>query len=163
MSLRLDVGVLDHLLPFAELDLDVIAAFARRRGKALKADILEFRLNVRAVDDGTQRGVELGSDGRRRSGRRDKPRPGVEVEALDAGLIHGGRSGNSGLRFRRVMASERAWPADTCGMATVKSANIMETRPAITSSMAGGELLLGTRTRFIPAQSANVFARKEAP
>ena len=41
----------------------------------------------------------------------------------------------------RVTASARTCPADTWGMATVKSANIIETRPAMTSSMAGGELL----------------------
>src|SRR3984885_2836844 len=87
--LRLDVGVLDHRLPFAELDLDEVAKLAGRRGKALEADIFEFRLNIRTVDDRAQRGVELADGGRRRPGRRDEACPGVEVEAGDAGLVHG--------------------------------------------------------------------------
>ena|SRR6516164_9743879 len=50
-SIRLDVGVLDHLAPLDELGLHVVSQLLRRAGKTLKADILESRLNIRAVDD----------------------------------------------------------------------------------------------------------------
>src|SRR5271167_4547046 len=83
-SVRPDVGVLDHLAPLAELDLDEVAELAGRRGKALEADILEFRLDLRAVDDRAQRGVELGHDIGRHAGRCNEAGPGVEFEAFDA-------------------------------------------------------------------------------
>ena len=38
----------------------------------------------------------------------------------------------------RDTASARSVPAETCGMAVVRSANIIETRPAMMSSSAGG-------------------------
>ena len=50
-SIRLDVGVLDHLAPLDELGLHVVSQLLRRAGKTLKAHVLEPRLNVRAVDD----------------------------------------------------------------------------------------------------------------
>ena len=42
---------------------------------------------------------------------------------------------------RRETASGRTVPAATCGMAVVKSANIIDTRPPMMSSSAGGVLL----------------------
>jgi tripartite-type tricarboxylate transporter receptor subunit TctC len=50
-SIRLDVGVLGHLFPHAELNLDECSQLLRRAGKSLKPHVLEPRLNVRAVDD----------------------------------------------------------------------------------------------------------------
>ena len=35
----------------AELDLDETGQFLRRRGKSFEADVLEFRLDLGAVDD----------------------------------------------------------------------------------------------------------------
>ena len=52
-----------------------------------------------------------------------------------------GSSGNNGLRCRRVTASARNAPDLTCGRPVVRSVNIIDTRPASTSWMAGGELL----------------------
>jgi len=80
---------LSSLLPFAELQLDEVAKLVGRRGKALEADVLEFRLHIRAVDDRAQRLVELGDDVRRRAGRRDQAGPGIEVKTFDAGFVHG--------------------------------------------------------------------------
>src|ERR1700734_3767794 len=85
-SLSLDIGVLDHLLPVAELRLDEVAECLGRAGKALEADILEFCLNVRTVDDFAQRAIELCHDVRRRPGGRDQTGPGVQLEAGYAGL-----------------------------------------------------------------------------
>ena len=52
-----------------------------------------------------------------------------------------GSSGNSALRLMRVIASARNAPDWTCGMPVVKSANIIDTRPASTSVSACGALL----------------------
>src|ERR1700688_1099558 len=92
-SLRLDVGVLDHLAPLAELNFYEVAKLALCAGKTLEADVAEFRLGVRAVDDLAQRGVELRHDFRWRTGRRDQASPGIEFEALDAGFVHGRQIG----------------------------------------------------------------------
>ena len=69
-SIRLDVGVLHHLLPYAELNLDESCQFLRRAGKSLESHVLEPRLDVRAVDDLAQRCVEFLHNRRRRAGRR---------------------------------------------------------------------------------------------
>ena len=50
-SIRLDVGVLGHLSPHAELNLDESCQLLGRAGKSLKPHVLEARLNVRAIDD----------------------------------------------------------------------------------------------------------------
>src|SRR6516225_8039556 len=92
-SIQFDVGVLDHLSPVGELRLDEVAQFFGRRGKSLEAYILELCLGLRAVDDLAQGAVELGHDLRRRAGGCDQARPGVEIEALDAGLVHGRQVG----------------------------------------------------------------------
>ena len=108
----------DHLLPLDELGLDVVAELIGRRGKAFEADILEFRLHLRAVDDLAQRAVELGDDVGRRAGRRDEAGPGVEVEALRGRLRPWSADpGNSDERLMRDTASARSVPAATCGMA----------------------------------------------
>src|SRR5262249_5750004 len=67
-----------------------------------------------------------------------------------------GSSGNSELRCRRVTASARRAPDLTCGRPDVRSANIIDTRPASTSWMAGGVLLWGTCSMLISAQCASV-------
>src|SRR5262249_60132022 len=92
-SIQLDVGVFDHLSPEGELRLNEVAQLFGRRGKSLEAYILELRLSLRAVDDLAQRAVELGDDLRRRAGGRDEARPGIEIEAFDAGLVHGRQVG----------------------------------------------------------------------
>src|SRR5262249_17161126 len=50
-SIRLDVGVLGHLFPHAELNLNESSQFLRCAGKSLEAHVLEARLDVGAVDD----------------------------------------------------------------------------------------------------------------
>src|SRR5262245_24267123 len=50
-SIRLDVCVLDHLSPHAELNLDECCQLLRRAGKSLEAHVLEPCLSVWAVDD----------------------------------------------------------------------------------------------------------------
>src|SRR5215831_2728319 len=50
-SIRLDVCVLDHLSPHAELNLDECCQLLRRAGKSLEAHVLEPCLNVWAVDE----------------------------------------------------------------------------------------------------------------
>ena len=70
----------------------------------------------RAVDDLAQRAVELGHDLRRRAGRRDEARPGVEIEALMPASSIVGRSGTSALRWMRGRASGGTVPALTCGI-----------------------------------------------
>src|SRR5262249_21652817 len=50
-SIRLYVGVLNHLFPHAELNLNESSQFLRCAGKSLEAHVLEPRLDVRAVDD----------------------------------------------------------------------------------------------------------------
>src|SRR5262249_58641253 len=63
-----------------------------------------------------------------------------------------GRSGKSELRLMRDTAIARSAPDLTCGLAVVKSASIIDTRPAITSWSAGGGVLYGTCTMSVPAQ-----------
>src|SRR6516164_7659840 len=87
-SLQLNIGVLDHFSPQRELRLDEIAQLFRRRGEAFETDILESRLHLRTLDNGPQSGVKLRDDLRRSARRRDQARPGIEVEAFDAGLVH---------------------------------------------------------------------------
>src|SRR6516165_3764582 len=50
-SIWFDVGVLGHLFPHAELNLNESSQFLRCAGKSLEAHVLEACLNVRAVDD----------------------------------------------------------------------------------------------------------------
>ncbi len=52
-----------------------------------------------------------------------------------------GNSGNSALRLRRVDANGRRVLAWMCDRLVVKSLNIIDTRPARTSVIAGGALL----------------------
>src|SRR5262249_5079125 len=49
-SLRLDPGVLDHLGPFAELDLDEVAELLRRGREGLEADRGQPPLHLGVVD-----------------------------------------------------------------------------------------------------------------
>ena len=49
--LRLDPGVLDHLGPFDELDLDEVAEFLGRARERLEAHVGQLRLDLRIVDD----------------------------------------------------------------------------------------------------------------
>src|SRR5688572_24029794 len=91
MSLRLDAGVLDHPAPLGELDFHEIIHLLRRTGKRLEAGRAQLLLDLRAVDDLAQLGVELGDDRRRHVARAKNPRPGIHVEALDPGLIHRGQ------------------------------------------------------------------------
>src|SRR5262245_63734094 len=80
-SIRIDAGVLDHLSPHAELDLDESPQLLGRAGKSLEADGFELGLDVRAVDDVAQRAGEFRHDRRRRSGRGDEAGPRSELEA----------------------------------------------------------------------------------
>src|SRR5262249_23544692 len=67
--------------------------------------------------------------------------------------------GSSGMRVERlsrVTASARSLPALTCGKAVVRSANIIDTRPASTSLRAGGTLLYGTCSMSTSAQCLSV-------
>src|SRR5262245_58924165 len=50
-SLRLNAGVLDHLAPFVELDLDELVHLLRRTGKRLEPRAAQLRLHLLAVDD----------------------------------------------------------------------------------------------------------------
>src|SRR5690348_700093 len=86
---RLDAGLLDHLLPLAELDLDEVAELAGRAGKGLEAHRLEPALDGRVIDDPPQLLVEPVDDLRRRARGRDDPGPGIEVEAGHAFLVEG--------------------------------------------------------------------------
>src|ERR1700730_14705202 len=85
--LRLDAGVPDHLAPLVQLDLDEVPELLGRAGKRLEADVAEFRVDVRIIDDLAQLLIELRHDGRRRMGRRDDPGPRIHVEAGDPGLV----------------------------------------------------------------------------
>src|SRR5690349_2674156 len=87
-SIRLDVGVLDHLPPERQLSLDVVAEFFWRRRETFETDILEPGLCFGTIDDLAQRRVELGHDLRRRTGRCDQASPGVEIETFDAAFIY---------------------------------------------------------------------------
>src|SRR5271169_2388561 len=86
-SLRLNAGVLNHLRPLAELQLDKVAELGRRRRKAVEADIAEFLLGRRVVDDLADRAVELGDDSGRRAGGRYESGPGVELKAFQPRLV----------------------------------------------------------------------------
>src|SRR6516162_9172515 len=57
----------------------------------------------------------------------------------------------------RDIANGRTVPASTCGIAVVKSANIIDTRPAIMSSSAGPVVLYGTCNMLISPHFASVW------
>src|SRR5262249_37463006 len=78
VSIRLNVGVLGHLFPDAELNAHERSQLLRRAGKPLEADVIEPRLNLSAVDDLAQRGVEFVDNRRRCAGRRDQTSPSIE-------------------------------------------------------------------------------------
>src|SRR3974390_1568327 len=65
------------------------------------------------------------------------PAQGSRLKPLIPASSMVGRSGNSVLRRIRDTAMGRTVPALTCGMALVKSASIIDTRPPIISSSAG--------------------------
>src|SRR5438876_8996409 len=67
-----------------------------------------------------------------------------------------GNSGTSVERLILVTASARSEPAFTCGNPVVRSANIIDTRPARTSLSATGTVLYGTCSMSISAQCLSV-------
>src|SRR5262245_44426603 len=93
-SLRLDAGVLDHLGPLDELDLDEVAELARRAAECFEAERRDPRLDLRVVDDLARLGIELGDDGGRRVRRHEHGHPRIHVEALHAGLVQSRQIGN---------------------------------------------------------------------
>src|SRR6266550_4927316 len=88
-SIWLDVGVLDHLFPHAELNLYKSPQFLRRAGKSLEAHVFELRQDVWVIDDVAQCVVEFRHDRRRRSSRRNETSPSIEIEAFYSSLVHG--------------------------------------------------------------------------
>jgi hypothetical protein len=80
-------------------------------------------------------------DRRRRTGRRDDPGPRIHVEAGYPGLVQRWQFREQRAALQAVTASARSAPDRTCGRPVVRSVNIIDTRPASTSWMAGGELL----------------------
>src|SRR5262249_50110680 len=87
VSIRLDASVLDHLTPFAELDLDEVVQFLGRTRKRFEAHVAEIGFHLAAVDDLAQLGVEQRDDVRRCAGRREDAGPGIHVEPCDSRLV----------------------------------------------------------------------------
>ena len=99
--------------PVNDLGLHVVSQLSRGAGKTLEADVLEFRLDVRAVDDLAQRAIELDHDFRRCARRRNETGPSIEIEALIPASSMVGKLGNSELRLMRDIAKARTVPAVT--------------------------------------------------
>ena len=141
VSIRLDIGVLDHLLPLDETGLSCSRRASCGVGEAFEADVLELLLGFGTVDDLAQRAVKLATTPGGVPAGATRPAQASRLKPLRPNSSMVGRSGNSEERLMRDTASARSEPAATCGIAVVKSANIIDTRPAMMSSSAGGVLV----------------------